>query len=80
MKNFFYYYIYFFLFHFIQIILNSNHHYQKKFPDLSEVNDLACTNFIIVSVNGLVCDFCAQSLQKTFGKMKGSKECFCRPK
>ncbi len=56
--------------------LNSNHHYQTKFPDLSEVNDLACTNFIIVSVNGLVCDFCAQSLQKTFGKMKEVKNVF----
>lgn len=53
--------------------LNSNRHDQKIFAELNEENNLICANFIIINVNGLVCDFCAQSLEKTFGKMKQIK-------
>lgn len=31
----------------------------------------AATQTIHVGVNGMVCDFCAQSLKKVFGKQKG---------
>ena len=53
--------------------LNSNRHDQKIFAELNEENNLICANFIIINVNGLVCDFCAQSLEKTFGNMKQIK-------
>lgn len=33
-----------------------------------EINQTGCKNMINVSVNGLVCDFCARALEKVFGK------------
>ncbi|PIR37686.1 MAG: hypothetical protein COV35_09340 [Alphaproteobacteria bacterium CG11_big_fil_rev_8_21_14_0_20_39_49] len=32
------------------------------------VEGTACEDIVNVSVNGLVCDFCARALEKTFGK------------
>ncbi len=34
----------------------------------SELQEANCSNVINVEVNGLVCDFCARALEKTFGK------------
>ena len=34
----------------------------------AEGGDKACANQVEVKVNGLVCDFCAQALEKVFGR------------
>lgn len=38
-----------------------------------ESQDIPQRNTIFISVNGLVCDFCARSIEKLFGKKKSVK-------
>lgn len=46
----------------------SNHSPDATTTTPSDVKKLDCTNVVQVSVNGLVCDFCARALEKVFSK------------
>ena len=47
-----------------------NHHQQalSEKKQVKETENAICENLIKIKVNGLVCDFCARALEKTFGK------------
>ena len=40
----------------------------SAYSDEKVAEGAVCKDEVVVSVNGLVCDFCARALEKTFGK------------
>ena len=52
-----------------------NHHQHSHIGEKVTVEKIArSTRTIEIEVHGLVCDFCAQSLEKTLGKQEAVKE------
>jgi ABC-type Zn2+ transport system substrate-binding protein/surface adhesin len=47
---------------------NEDKHHDSEDLNVAGIEGASCANSIDVSVNGLVCDFCAQALEKVFGK------------
>ncbi len=49
---------------------HSHEHSDDQAKNKSQIKEAACENRVDVKVNGLVCDFCARSLEKVFKKQK----------
>ncbi len=53
---------------------NHNHKgMETNQPETSVMENMSCETMINVRVKGLVCDFCARSIEKVFGKQKAVK-------
>ena len=71
MKTFFHYISVIYLFTSPYIYAAHDDHNHDGLPATKQVQGTegtTCNNLIDVKVNGLVCDFCARALEKTFGK------------